>query len=159
MNNLTGTGFDVHRLVVGRRLVLGGVRIPFEKGLLGHSDADVLVHAVVDALLGAASLGDTGDHFPDSSPEYKDISSILILEQAGKKLIEKGYHICNIDCTLVMEAPRISRYKLAMKENIARALGMAPEFVNIKATTTEGLGFTGRGEGIAAYAAATIKGL
>ena len=157
MNNFTGTGFDVHRLSAGRRLILGGVQIPHAKGLSGHSDADVLVHAVADALLGAASMGDIGEHFPDTSDEYKDISSILLLERTGRELRRGGYHICNIDCTLVMEEPRISGYKQAMRENMARALGMDARFINIKATTTEGLGFTGRGEGIAAYAAASLK--
>lgn len=156
MNVFTGIGFDAHRLVKGRELILGGVRIPFERGLQGHSDADVLIHAAADALLGAAGLGDIGEHFPDTSPEFKNISSLLILEQVGKKLHANGYRAENIDCVLVMERPRISGYKQSMRENMAKALGLAMERVNIKATTTEGLGFPGRGEGIAAYASANI---
>lgn len=156
MSVFTGTGFDVHPLVKGRELILGGVKIPFEKGLQGHSDADVLIHAAADALLGAAALGDIGEHFPDTSPDCKNMSSILILERVGKKLHAEGYRISNIDCTLIMQMPRIAGYKRSMRENMAKALGLDMERVNIKATTTEGLGFAGRGEGVAAQASASI---
>ncbi len=159
MSALAGFGFDVHRLVPGRKLILGGVIIPFKLGLDGHSDADVLVHAVADALLGAAGLGDIGDHFPDSDPSYKDASSLALLELIGRKIRAEGFKTINIDCTLILEKPAISGYKNEMKENIARVLSMDPGRVNIKATTSEGLGFTGRGEGIAACAAAGITSI
>ena len=159
MSALAGFGFDVHRLVPGRKLILGGVIIPFELGLDGHSDADVLVHAVADALLGAAGLGDIGDHFPDSDPSYKDASSLALLELVGRKIRAEGFKTMNIDCTLILEKPAISAFKNEMKENIARVLSMDPGRVNIKATTSEGLGFTGRGEGIAACAAAGITSI
>ena len=159
MSALAGFGFDVHRLVPGRKLILGGVIIPFELGLDGHSDADVLVHAVADALLGAAGLGDIGDHFPDSDPSYKDASSLALLELIGRKIRAEGFKTMNIDCTLILEKPAISGFKNEMKENIARVLSMDPGRVNIKATTSEGLGFTGRGEGIAACAAAGITSI
>ncbi|NLY43688.1 MAG: 2-C-methyl-D-erythritol 2,4-cyclodiphosphate synthase [Clostridiaceae bacterium] len=152
-----GYGYDVHRLVEGRKLVLGGVHIPFEKGLLGHSDADVLVHAIMDALLGAAALRDIGYHFPDTDDRYKGISSILLLKRVGELLEEKGYAVNNIDATVVLQRPKLAPYIEQMAANIAEALGTEKTSVNIKATTTEGLGFTGTGEGVAAQAVATIK--
>lgn len=147
-----GTGYDVHRLTEGRDLIVGGVKIPYEKGLLGHSDADVLLHAVMDALLGAAALGDIGLHFPDSDPAYKGISSMALLEKVGALLEEKGFLIENIDSTIVAQAPKMRPYIDAMRENIAKALGLEKDFVSVKATTEEGMGFTGSGEGIAAQA-------
>jgi len=153
-----GIGYDVHPLVPSRKLILGGVEIPHPAGLLGHSDADVLCHAVVDALLGAAGLGDIGQLFPDSDPRHKDRSSLEFLEETARLLDEKGFQIIHIDATLVLEKPRINPYREAMKERMARALAIPPRSINIKATTTEGLGFTGRREGVAAYAVATIKG-
>ena len=147
-----GMGYDVHRLVEDRALILGGVTIPYEKGLLGHSDADVLLHAVMDALLGAAALGDIGKHFPDSDPAYKGISSMLLLEKVGALLAEKGFLIENIDATIIAQAPKMRPYIDTMRENIARALEMDISCVNVKATTEEGLGFTGTGEGISSQA-------
>lgn len=147
-----GTGYDVHRLVEGRSLIMGGVQIPYEKGLLGHSDADVLLHAIMDALLGAAALGDIGKHFPDSDPAYKGISSMALLEKVGALLAERGFLIENIDSTIIAQAPKMRPYIDAMRENIARTLGLEEGFVNVKATTEEGLGFTGAGEGISAQA-------
>ncbi|MEW5761896.1 MAG: 2-C-methyl-D-erythritol 4-phosphate cytidylyltransferase [Bacillota bacterium] len=151
-----GVGYDVHRLVPGRRLVLGGVVIPSELGLEGYSDADVLVHAVMDALLGAAGLGDIGRHFPDGDPCFRDASSLGLLERVAALLREHGFRPVNIDAVLVAERPRIAPYAEAMRLNIARAAGTDPAAVNIKGTTTEGLGFAGRGEGIAAYAVAGV---
>jgi 2-C-methyl-D-erythritol 2,4-cyclodiphosphate synthase len=145
-------GYDVHRLVEGRDLIMGGVKIPYEKGLLGHSDADVLLHAISDALLGAAALGDIGKHFPDTDPAYKGISSLLLLEKVGDLLEEKGYLIENIDATIIAQAPKMRPYIDTMRENIAGALHILPEQVNVKATTEEGLGFTGSGEGISSQA-------
>ncbi len=147
-----GMGYDVHRLVEGRELIMGGVKIPYEKGLLGHSDADVLLHAISDALLGAAALGDIGKHFPDTDPAYKGISSLLLLEKVGDLLEEKGYLIENIDATIIAQAPKMRPYIDTMRENIAGALHISPEQVNVKATTEEGLGFTGSGEGISSQA-------
>lgn len=147
-----GTGYDVHRLVPDRDLIIGGVRIPYEKGLLGHSDADVLLHAVMDALLGAAALGDIGKHFPDSDPAYKGISSLTLLEKVGDLLGEKGFVVENIDSTIIAQAPKMRPYIDTMRENIAGALGMESDFVSVKATTEEGMGFTGAGEGISAQA-------
>ncbi|WP_300801023.1 2-C-methyl-D-erythritol 2,4-cyclodiphosphate synthase [uncultured Acetatifactor sp.] len=147
-----GTGYDVHRLVPDRDLMIGGVRIPYEKGLLGHSDADVLLHAVMDALLGAAALGDIGKHFPDSDPAYKGISSLTLLEKVGDLLGEKGFVVENIDSTIIAQAPKMRPYIDTMRENIAGALGMEIDFVSVKATTEEGMGFTGAGEGISAQA-------
>jgi len=152
-----GMGYDVHRLVEGRKLVLGGVTIPFEKGLLGHSDADVLIHAVCDALLGAAGLGDIGMHFPDSDPRLKDISSIIILTKTVEMLNARGFRVINLDSTIMAEAPKISPYKKTMEENIARAIEIEPEYVNIKGTTFESLGMIGKGEGIAAICVALIE--
>lgn len=153
-----GTGYDVHRLVEGRPCILGGVEIPFEKGLLGHSDADVLLHAIMDALLGAAALGDIGRHFPDSDPAYAGISSLKLLEKVGGLLKEAGYRPVNIDATVICEKPKVAPHIEAMRENIAKALDMDISAVNIKGTTTEQLGFTGRGEGIAAQAVSMIEG-
>lgn len=147
-----GTGYDVHRLVAGRRLLLGGVDIPFHRGLLGHSDADVLLHAICDALLGAAALGDIGQHFPDTERKYKDIDSLILLEQVGQLLQQNGWMIMNIDSTIVAQQPKLALYLPAMAANIARTLGMRQDQINVKATTTEGLGFVGREEGIAAQA-------
>ena len=147
-----GMGYDVHRLTDNRKLILGGVEIPYEKGLLGHSDADVLLHAVMDALLGAAGLGDIGQHFPDSDPAYKGISSIKLLEEVGQLLDEAGYVIENIDATIIAQRPKMRPYIRQMIENIAETLKVEPGQVNVKATTEEGLGFTGTGEGISAQA-------
>lgn len=147
-----GMGYDVHKLTEGRKLIMGGVEIPYEKGLLGHSDADVLLHAVMDALLGAAALGDIGKHFPDTDPAYKGISSIKLLEHVGALLMENCFFIENIDATIIAQAPKMRPYIDAMRENIARALDISIEQVNVKATTEEGLGFTGSGEGISSQA-------
>ena len=152
-----GQGYDVHRLVEGRDLILGGVTVPYEKGLLGHSDADVLVHAVMDALLGAAALGDIGQHFPDTDPAYKGISSIKLLEAVGKLLEEKGYVIENIDATIIAQRPKLAAYRPQMAENIAHALNLPVNRVSVKATTEEGLGFTGAGAGMAAHAIALLE--
>ena len=154
-----GMGYDVHRLIRGRKLVLGGVAIPFKKGLLGHSDADVLVHAVCDALLGAAGLGDIGLHFPDTDPEYKDVSSIKILAKTYKLVSGKKFKIINLDSTIFAEAPKLSPYTEEMKKNIARTIEIEPECVNIKATTFEGLGMIGKGEGIGAMCVVLIQSL
>lgn len=147
-----GSGYDVHRLVEGRDMIIGGVKIPYEKGLLGHSDADVLLHAISDALLGAAALGDIGKHFPDSDPAYKGISSLILLEKVGDLLEQKSFLIENIDSTIIAQAPKMRPHIEIMRENIAAALKIEVEQVNVKATTEEGLGFTGAGEGIAAQA-------
>jgi 2-C-methyl-D-erythritol 2,4-cyclodiphosphate synthase len=152
-----GQGFDVHALVPGRKLIIGGVDIPFERGLLGHSDADVLLHAVTDALLGAAGLGDIGRHFPDSDARFKDADSRQLLRETVRLVREAGYRTVNIDATVIARAPRMAPHVAAMAANIAADLGIAPGDVNIKAKTTEGLGFTGRGEGIAAQAVALIE--
>ena len=154
-----GQGYDVHRLVEGRDLILGGVTVPYEKGLLGHSDADVLVHAVMDALLGAAALGDIGQHFPDTDPAYKGISSIKLLEAVGKLLEEKGYVIENIDATIIAQRPKLAAYRPQMAENIAHALNLPVNRVSVKATTEEGLGFTGTEQGIAAHAVVLLETL
>ncbi|MCL6476802.1 MAG: 2-C-methyl-D-erythritol 2,4-cyclodiphosphate synthase [Peptococcaceae bacterium] len=151
-----GFGYDVHRLAAGRKLILGGVEIPYEKGLEGHSDADVLTHAVMDALLGAAGMGDIGRHFPDSDPGYRGISSLVLLEKVGEKLAAAGYAPHNVDSTIVAQAPRLSAHLESMGRNLAGVLGLDPSLVSVKATTTEGLGFTGSGEGIAAYAVALV---
>ncbi len=152
-----GTGYDVHKLVEERKLVLGGVDIPYEKGLLGHSDADVLVHAIMDALLGAAALGDIGQHFPDSDPQYKGISSLELLKHVGELLEEKLYIVGNIDSTIIAQRPKLASFIPQMKENIANTLGIEPDRVNVKATTEEGLGFTGEGLGIAASAVCLLE--
>jgi len=158
MNLRIGHGYDVHRLVEVRALILGGVENPWERGLLGHSDADVLVHAVMDALSGAARLGDIGQLFPDTDPAYAGISSLKLLAEVGRLLAEQGYAVVNIDATLLAQAPKIAPYKGQMTENIAKALRIEPERVNVKATTEEGLGFTGDGSGMAAYAVALLEG-
>jgi 2-C-methyl-D-erythritol 2,4-cyclodiphosphate synthase len=147
-----GMGYDVHRLVEGRDLIMGGVKIPYELGLLGHSDADVLLHAISDALLGAAALGDIGKHFPDTDPAYKGISSLILLEHVGKLLEENMFYIENIDATIIAQAPKMRPHIDKMRENIARALCINIDQVNVKATTEEGLGFTGEGKGISAQA-------
>lgn len=147
-----GMGYDVHRLTEGRKLIMGGVEIPYEKGLLGHSDADVLLHAIMDAMLGAAALGDIGKHFPDTDPAYKGISSLKLLGEVGRLLEENFFFIENIDATIIAQAPKMRPHIDTMRENIANALGIAVEQVNVKATTEEGLGFTGSGEGISSQA-------
>ena len=147
-----GMGYDVHRLTEGRDMIIGGVKIPYEKGLLGHSDADVLLHAICDALLGAAALGDIGKHFPDTDPAYKGISSLVILEKVGELIQEKSFFIENIDATIIAQAPKMRPHIDTMRENIANALDIMVEQVNVKATTEEGLGFTGSGEGISSQA-------
>ncbi|NLI61389.1 MAG: 2-C-methyl-D-erythritol 2,4-cyclodiphosphate synthase [Clostridiales bacterium] len=152
-----GIGYDVHRLVENRPLIVGGAKIPFDRGLLGHSDADVLVHAIMDAILGALGMGDIGRHFPDSSDEYKDISSISLLSRVGDMVGESSYRIVNIDSIIMAESPKMAPYLEDMKANISNALGIEPSMVNIKATTTEGLGFVGSGQGIAAKAVALLE--
>ncbi|EJW18320.1 2-C-methyl-D-erythritol 2,4-cyclodiphosphate synthase [Paenibacillus alvei] len=147
-----GQGFDVHQLVEGRPCIIGGVRIPYEKGLLGHSDADVLLHTVSDAILGALGLGDIGKHFPDTDPAFKDADSMKLLEHVWALAVERGYRLGNIDCTIIAQKPKMLPHIPAMVANIARALGAEESQVNVKATTTEQLGFAGRGEGIAAQA-------
>lgn len=147
-----GMGYDVHKLVESRDLILGGVKIPYEKGLLGHSDADVLLHAIMDALLGAAALGDIGKHFPDTDPQYKGISSIKLLEKVGTLLEEHCFFIENIDATIIAQQPKMRPYIDEMRANIARALGIETDQINVKATTEEGLGFTGSGLGISSQA-------
>ncbi len=160
MTNLRiGHGYDVHRLAEGRKLILGGVEVSWDRGLLGHSDADVLVHAVMDALTGASRLGDIGKLFPDTDPAYAGISSLKLLAEVGRLLAERGFAVVNIDATLLAQAPKIAPYRARMAENIAMALGIEPERVNVKATTEEGLGFTGDGSGMAAHAVALLEGL
>ncbi len=151
-----GTGYDVHKLAEGRKLIIGGVEIPYEKGLLGHSDADVLVHAVMDALLGAAALGDIGKHFPDSDPKYKGADSLMLMREVRRILSENGFEVGNVDATIIAQAPRMSPHIDTMRRNIADALGLDVSKVSVKATTEERLGFTGRGEGISAQAVALI---
>lgn len=158
MTNLRiGHGYDVHRLVEGRPLILGGLRVPYDKGLDGHSDADVLLHAVMDALLGAAALGDIGQHFPDSDPAYKGVSSMVLLRSVGGILRNAGYDVVNIDATVLAQAPKLAPYREEMRRRIAEALGIDFARVSVKATTEEGLGFTGAGEGIAVHAVALIE--
>jgi len=152
-----GHGYDVHRLVAGRKLVIGGVEIAHDKGLAGHSDADVLLHAICDALLGAAALGDIGRHFPDSDPNYKGIDSRKLLREVAKLLADRGRRVANVDATIIAEAPRMAPHIPRMVANIAADLGVEPHYVNVKATTTEGLGFTGLGEGIAAHAVCLVE--
>jgi len=152
-----GQGFDVHALVAGRKLIIGGVEIPYHLGLLGHSDADVLLHAISDALLGAAALGDIGQHFPDSDARYKGIDSRALLRQVMQLVAEQGYRVANLDATIIAQAPKMAPHISAMVANIAADLGVAPAAINVKATTTEQLGFTGRGEGIAAQAICLLE--
>lgn len=152
-----GIGYDAHRLVEGRPLIIGGVKIEHTRGLAGHSDADVLIHAIIDALLGAAGLGDIGTHFPDTAQSYKGISSLVLLEKVGRLLTEKDYSICNIDGIIIAQEPKMRSYIPIMEENISVALGIDRSRVNIKATTTEGMGFEGRKEGIGAQAVAFIR--
>ena len=154
-----GHGYDVHRLVEGRKLILGGVEIPFQKGLLGHSDADVLTHAVMDALLGALALGDIGKHFPDSDPAYKGADSLMLAREVAKLLLAQNYRIGNVDATVLAQAPKLSPHIPQMRENLALALGIPTDAVSVKATTEEGLGFTGTGEGIAAHAVCLLEEL
>lgn len=154
-----GMGYDVHKLTDNRKLVIGGVEIPYEKGLLGHSDADVLLHAIMDALLGAAALGDIGKHFPDNDDAYRGISSITLLKRVGELLEDKNYIIENIDATIIAQSPKMRPYIDQMECNIAQTLGIDREQVNVKATTEEGLGFTGSGEGISAQAVAAIENI
>ncbi len=151
-----GHGYDVHRLVEGRKCIIGGVEIPFDKGLLGHSDADVLLHAIADAILGAAAAGDIGQRFPDNSNEFKDADSMLILARSFEIINKEGYKIVNIDATVIAEAPKLKPYILDMRENIAKACQCRIEQISVKATTEEGLGFSGKGEGIAAHAVCLI---
>jgi len=152
-----GHGYDVHKLVEGRKLILGGVEIPHTLGLLGHSDADVLLHAVSDALLGAAGLGDIGVHFPDTDPAYKGADSRVLLQIVGQKVAQKGYRISNIDVTMIAQRPKLKPYIPQMKQNIADTLGMDPDRVNVKATTEEHLGFTGREEGLSCHAVCLLE--
>jgi len=154
-----GSGLDVHQLVEGRDLILGGVKIDHEKGLKGHSDADVLIHSVCDAILGAAGLGDIGEHFPDTDPKYKGIKSGILLGECRDRLMEKGYEIVNMDCILFAQEPRLSPYKKQMVKNIAGILNLDKDLVNIKATTTEQLGFVGKKEGIAAHTTLLIRAI
>ena len=151
-----GTGYDVHKLAEGRKLIIGGVEIPYEKGLLGHSDADVLVHAIMDALLGAAALGDIGKHFPDTDPKYKGADSLMLMREVRRILSENGFEVGNVDATIIAQAPKMSPHIDTMRRNIADALGLDVSQVSVKATTEERLGFTGRGEGISAQAVALI---
>ncbi len=153
-----GIGYDVHRLVVNRKLILGGVEIPYIKGLIGHSDADVLCHAVADALLGAAALGDVGKHFPESDPRFKDISSIVLLRQVCELLRTSNFEIVNVDSTVVLQQPKIAPYIKRMRENLAQVLGLSLDQVSVKATTSDELGFIGMGEGVVAYAVTSIRG-
>lgn len=152
-----GIGYDSHRLADGRRLVLGGVEIPHERGLDGHSDADVLTHAVIDALLGAAGLGDIGEHFPDTEERWRDADSMQLLAIVVTSVIAAGFAIVNVDCTVVMERPKLGRHRKAIRERLAQALELSPEGVNVKASTGEGIGFVGRGEGVAALAVAGLE--
>jgi 2-C-methyl-D-erythritol 2,4-cyclodiphosphate synthase len=152
-----GIGYDVHSLTPGRRLVLGGIEIPFDKGLSGWSDADVLTHATIDALLGAAALGDIGSHFPPGESQYKDISSLILLEKVRDKLTENGWQVNNVDATIVAESPKLSDFIDRMRQQLSQILGINTSQVSIKASTTDQLGFIGRGEGIAAYAVATVE--
>jgi 2-C-methyl-D-erythritol 2,4-cyclodiphosphate synthase len=152
-----GIGYDSHRLVEGRRLIIGGIEIPHDKGLLGHSDADVLVHAVCDAILGALGAGDIGRHFPDTNPAYKGISSMILLQKVYAMVEEMGFRVHNVDSTVILERPRLKRYMHEMALNISKALNISEDRVNVKAKTNEGMGFIGRDEGMAAFAVVTIR--
>jgi len=153
---LTGIGYDSHRLVEGRRLVIGGVEIAHERGLAGHSDADVLAHAVIDALLGAAGLGDIGEHFPDSDEQFRDADSLALLRAIVAMVVAGGLEIVNVDCTVIMEAPKLGAHRSAIRERLAESLGLSARRVNVKASTGEGIGFVGRGEGVAALAVVSL---
>jgi 2-C-methyl-D-erythritol 2,4-cyclodiphosphate synthase len=155
--SLLGIGFDSHRFAAGRRLVIGGVEIPYERGLDGHSDSDVLAHAVIDALLGAAGLGDIGEHFPDTDERWRDADSMELLTSVVERVHADGFEVVNVDCTVVMEAPKLLPYKAAIRERLAAVLGIELVRVNIKASTGEGMGFVGRGEGVAALAVAGLR--
>jgi 2-C-methyl-D-erythritol 2,4-cyclodiphosphate synthase len=157
MSTLAGIGFDSHRLVIGRRLVIGGVEIPHDRGLAGHSDADVLTHAVIDSLLGAAGLGDIGEHFPDTDERWRDADSMRLLAHVVEILHEAGMQIANVDCTLIMEAPKLGSHRAQIRESLAAALGLDAKRVNVKASTGERVGFVGRGEGVAALAIAGVQ--
>lgn len=157
LNLRIGHGYDVHRLTAGRALILGGVQVPYTMGLLGHSDADVLTHAVMDALLGAAGLGDIGRHFPDTDEQYRGVSSLLLLARVRALLADAGWRAGNLDATLIAQRPKLAPYIDEMRQNIAAVLELAPSCVNVKATTEEGLGFSGRGEGIAAHVVALLE--
>ncbi len=152
-----GSGYDVHKFVPGRDLIIGGVNIDFDRGLEGHSDADVLIHAICDAILGASGLGDIGEHFPDTDSEFKGISSMILLEKCGNLMKQKGYEVSNMDCIVFAQVPKISPFKEEMEKNIAKGLNLAPDLVNVKATTTEKLGFIGKEEGIAAQCTLLLK--
>jgi 2-C-methyl-D-erythritol 2,4-cyclodiphosphate synthase len=154
---LTGIGYDSHRLLADRRLVIGGVEIPHERGLQGHSDADVLAHAVIDALLGAAGLGDIGEHYPDTEERWREADSIELLQAIVSEVLADGLEIINVDCTVVMEEPKLGPHRAAIRERLARALGLDMRRVNVKASTGEGIGFVGRGEGVAALAVASLQ--
>ncbi len=154
-----GHGYDVHRLVEGRKLILGGVEVPYERGLLGHSDADVLAHAVMDALLGAAALGDIGQHFPDTDPAYEGADSLKLLEHVMELLTGKGWRVGNVDATIIAQRPKLAGYIPVMRDNLARRMDVSPDQVNVKATTEEKLGFTGAGEGIAVHAVALLENI
>ncbi len=155
--SLVGIGYDSHRLAAGRRLVIGGVEIAYERGLEGHSDADVLAHAITDALLGAAGLGDIGDHFPDTDERWRDADSLELLSAVVGMVVANGLRIVNVDCTVLMEQPKLSPYRQAIRERLAQTLGLQEECVNVKASTGEGIGFVGRGEGVAALAVASVE--
>lgn len=155
--SLVGIGYDCHRFAEGRRLVLGGVEVPSELGLEGHSDADVLAHAIIDALLGGAGLGDIGEHFPDTDERYRDADSLTLLETVVTAVIAAGLEVVNVDCTVIMETPKLGFHRQAIRERLARALGLSAARVNVKATTGEGMGFVGRGEGVAALAVAGLR--
>jgi 2-C-methyl-D-erythritol 2,4-cyclodiphosphate synthase len=154
---LTGIGYDTHRLVAGRPLILGGVDVPCERGLQGHSDADVLSHAIIDALLGAAGLGDIGQHFPDTDERWRDADSLALLASVAATLVAAGFEVVNVDATVVLESPKLGPLREQMRQRLAQALGIAPARVNVKATTGEGIGFIGRGEGAAALAVASVR--
>ena len=154
-----GQGYDVHRLVEGRKLILGGVEIPYEKGLLGHSDADVLTHAVMDSMLGAVALGDIGKHFPDTDPKYKGADSIALLREVVRIIAEKGYRLHNLDVTVSAQRPKLAPYIIQMRENLASAIGVSIDYVSVKATTEEGLGITGNGDGMTATAVCLLESM
>jgi 2-C-methyl-D-erythritol 2,4-cyclodiphosphate synthase len=157
VSTLVGIGYDSHRLLAGRKLVIGGVELAYEQGLDGHSDADVLAHAVIDALLGAAALGDIGEHFPDTDERWRDADSMALLAHAVSLVAETGHAIVNADCTLVMERPKLGGHKVAIRDSLAATLGLDPRRVNVKASTGEGIGFVGRGEGVAALAVVSLQ--